>query len=263
MSAAHARKRRSPGEGSVWEYKERNGTVRYAVGHPSFGTRRRGPNGEKWFTKKAARRRSARSWSTPPAASWSSRASRSSAPTARRSSTGCGSSRRRGRPTSRTGADARRALPARRRAARAADRHEADRPLPGAGEVRPQGPQGRGGPVGADGPLHPHDHPRRPRPGGEGRPAAAQPRRRGHAADRPRGEGAGDDLLVRQPSSPPSWAGPSGTARITPCGARSPTPACAAAKRCRCAGGTSTRTRPRPGSAGRRASSASQARARR
>jgi integrase len=47
-------KRRSPGEGSVWAYRERNGTERWAIGHPSFGTRRRGPNGEKWFTKRAA-----------------------------------------------------------------------------------------------------------------------------------------------------------------------------------------------------------------
>jgi len=47
-------KRRSPGEGSVWPYRERNGTERWAIGHPSFGTRRRGPNGEKWYTKKAA-----------------------------------------------------------------------------------------------------------------------------------------------------------------------------------------------------------------
>jgi integrase len=47
-------KRRSPGEGSVWPYRERNGTERWAIGHPSFGTRRRGPNGEKWYTKRAA-----------------------------------------------------------------------------------------------------------------------------------------------------------------------------------------------------------------
>jgi integrase len=47
-------KRRSPGEGSVWSYRERNGTERWAIGHPSFGTRRRGPDGEKWFTKRAA-----------------------------------------------------------------------------------------------------------------------------------------------------------------------------------------------------------------
>ncbi|HEY5360298.1 MAG TPA: site-specific integrase [Streptosporangiaceae bacterium] len=46
--------RRSPGEGSVWPYRERNGTERWAIGHPSFGTRRRGATGEKWFTKKAA-----------------------------------------------------------------------------------------------------------------------------------------------------------------------------------------------------------------
>jgi integrase len=48
------RHRRSPGEGSVWPYKERNGTERWAIGHPSFGTRRRGPDGEKWYTKRAA-----------------------------------------------------------------------------------------------------------------------------------------------------------------------------------------------------------------
>jgi len=54
MGARKPAKRRSPGEGSVWAYKERNGTERWAIGHPSFGTRRRGPNGEKWFTKKAA-----------------------------------------------------------------------------------------------------------------------------------------------------------------------------------------------------------------
>ena len=48
------RKRRSPGEGSVWEYREKNGTVRYAIGHPSFGTRRRGPHDERWHTRKDA-----------------------------------------------------------------------------------------------------------------------------------------------------------------------------------------------------------------
>ena len=52
--APKATKRRSPGEGSVWPYTEKNGTERWAIGHPSFGTRRRGPNGEKWFTKRAA-----------------------------------------------------------------------------------------------------------------------------------------------------------------------------------------------------------------
>jgi integrase len=51
---ARQAKRRSPGEGSVWAYRERNGTERWAIGHPSFGTRRRGPNGEKWYTKRAA-----------------------------------------------------------------------------------------------------------------------------------------------------------------------------------------------------------------
>ncbi|HET9969830.1 MAG TPA: tyrosine-type recombinase/integrase [Streptosporangiaceae bacterium] len=34
------RRRRSPGEGSVWAYKLQNGEIRYAIGHPSFGTRR-------------------------------------------------------------------------------------------------------------------------------------------------------------------------------------------------------------------------------
>ena len=51
---ATSSKRRSPGEGSVWAYREQNGTERWAIGHPSFWTRRRGPNGEKWFTKRAA-----------------------------------------------------------------------------------------------------------------------------------------------------------------------------------------------------------------
>jgi integrase len=41
----------------VWEYRERNGAVRYAVGHPDLGTRRRHPvTGEKWFTRTAAQR---------------------------------------------------------------------------------------------------------------------------------------------------------------------------------------------------------------
>jgi integrase len=48
-------KRSSPGNGSVWPYKQKDGTLRYAIGHPSFGTRRRGPNGEKWFTERDAR----------------------------------------------------------------------------------------------------------------------------------------------------------------------------------------------------------------
>jgi integrase len=52
--AVKQNKRRSPGEGSVWPYRQKNGTERWAIGHPSFGTRRRGTNGEKWFTKKAA-----------------------------------------------------------------------------------------------------------------------------------------------------------------------------------------------------------------
>jgi len=42
--------RRFPGDGSVWRYSTDAEPVRYAIGHPSFGTRRRGPNGEKWTT---------------------------------------------------------------------------------------------------------------------------------------------------------------------------------------------------------------------
>lgn len=40
MMAPPRRRRRSPGEGSVWPYKLENGETRYAIGHPSFGTRR-------------------------------------------------------------------------------------------------------------------------------------------------------------------------------------------------------------------------------
>jgi len=43
-------KRRSPGSGSVWPYKEKNGTLRYAIAHPSFGTRRVGTDGEAWHS---------------------------------------------------------------------------------------------------------------------------------------------------------------------------------------------------------------------
>lgn len=38
----------------MWPYREKYGTERWAIGHPSFGTRRRGPSGEKWYTKRAA-----------------------------------------------------------------------------------------------------------------------------------------------------------------------------------------------------------------
>jgi hypothetical protein len=37
--APKATKRRSPGEGSVWPYQTKAGE-RWAIGHPSFGTRR-------------------------------------------------------------------------------------------------------------------------------------------------------------------------------------------------------------------------------
>ena len=59
---ARARKRRSPGEGSVWEYSTQAGQVRYAIGYVVTApdgstrsvTRRRGPAGEKWTTYRDA-----------------------------------------------------------------------------------------------------------------------------------------------------------------------------------------------------------------
>ena len=49
--APKARKRRSPGEGSVWPYQTKAGE-RWAIGHPAFGTRR---NASGWGkTKKEA-----------------------------------------------------------------------------------------------------------------------------------------------------------------------------------------------------------------
>jgi integrase len=48
------KRRRSPGTGSVWPYKEKNGTQRYAIGLPGVGTRRVSPSGEKWYNPKAA-----------------------------------------------------------------------------------------------------------------------------------------------------------------------------------------------------------------
>ena len=49
--APKARKRRSPGEGSVWPYQTKAGE-RWAIGHPSFGTRR---NASEWGkTKRTA-----------------------------------------------------------------------------------------------------------------------------------------------------------------------------------------------------------------
>ncbi len=60
---ARARKRRSPGEGSVWSYKTKAGQERYAIGYVHLMpdgtrrsvTRRTGPAGEKWTTEKAAK----------------------------------------------------------------------------------------------------------------------------------------------------------------------------------------------------------------
>jgi integrase len=61
--ATRERRRRSPGEGSVWPYRA-GGQQRYAIGYVaelSDGTRksvtrRRGPNGEKWTTERDAKR---------------------------------------------------------------------------------------------------------------------------------------------------------------------------------------------------------------
>ena len=36
--AAEAGQAAQPRRGSVWAYRERNGTERWAIGHPSFGT---------------------------------------------------------------------------------------------------------------------------------------------------------------------------------------------------------------------------------
>ena len=118
-------------------------------------------------------------------------------------------------------------------------------------------------PVGADGALHPHDHPRRPRPGGEGRPAGAQPGRRGHAADRPRGEGPGDDVLDASPARRLPGLVRASTPRITPCGTCSPTPGMRRGEALSLRWRDVDLDAATVASAGRRASSASPARARR
>jgi integrase len=59
---ARERKRRTPGEGSVWSYRTKAGQVRYAIGFTTTApdgtthsvTRRRGPAGEKWTTYRDA-----------------------------------------------------------------------------------------------------------------------------------------------------------------------------------------------------------------
>ena len=58
------RKRRSPGEGSVWPYRTKAGQLRYAIGYVRLMpdgtrkavTRRTGPNGERWTTERDAKR---------------------------------------------------------------------------------------------------------------------------------------------------------------------------------------------------------------
>lgn len=62
MSARKGARRRTPGTGSVWEYRTKAGEVRYAIGYTAEQpdgstrsvTRRTGPHGEKWTTRKAA-----------------------------------------------------------------------------------------------------------------------------------------------------------------------------------------------------------------
>jgi len=62
--ASKARKRRSPGEGSVWPYRTKAGQLRYAIGFVRVMpdgtrkaiTRRTGPNSEQWTTERDAKR---------------------------------------------------------------------------------------------------------------------------------------------------------------------------------------------------------------
>jgi integrase len=62
--AARSRKRRSPGEGSVWPYRTKAGQLRYAIGFVRLMpdgtrkavTRRTGPHGERWTTERDAKR---------------------------------------------------------------------------------------------------------------------------------------------------------------------------------------------------------------
>jgi hypothetical protein len=62
--APKARKRRSPGEGSVWPYRTKAGQLRYAIGYVRLMpdgtrkavTRRTGLNGERWTTERDAKR---------------------------------------------------------------------------------------------------------------------------------------------------------------------------------------------------------------
>jgi integrase len=62
--ASKARKRRSPGEGSVWPYRTKAGQLRYAIGYVRLMpdgtrkavTRRTGPHGERWTTERDAKR---------------------------------------------------------------------------------------------------------------------------------------------------------------------------------------------------------------
>ena len=62
--ALKARKRRSPGEGSVWPYRTKAGQLRYAIGYVRLMpdgtrkavTRRTGSHGERWTTERDAKR---------------------------------------------------------------------------------------------------------------------------------------------------------------------------------------------------------------
>jgi hypothetical protein len=62
--AGRERRRRSPGEGSVWPYRTKAGQLRYAIGYVRVMpdgtrksvTRRTGAAGEKWTTERDAKR---------------------------------------------------------------------------------------------------------------------------------------------------------------------------------------------------------------
>jgi integrase len=47
-------KRRSPGEGSVYAFRQADGRERWAIAHPLIGTRRRSATGVRWYTKRDA-----------------------------------------------------------------------------------------------------------------------------------------------------------------------------------------------------------------
>ena len=217
MAARKPAKRRSPGEGSVWPYREQNGTERWAIGHPSFGTRRRGPNGEKWYTKRDAQaalrerahRRLARRAGRPVAAA----ARRLPRRVGRRAAPGAVDDRQ--LPEEHPAAHRARA---RHGAAGRAD-HRADRPaVPRARARRPRRPPPGRGPVAAHRPLHPHDPVGRARRRGEDPAPGAQPGGRRLAAHGEAGEGAGDAPVDRRAARRVPGLGARSTPATTRCG---------------------------------------------